>query len=198
MHRLPLRLLTALLPLICSGCGYHISGSPEAEAGYAWHTLYRDDVKTVAVPIFSNRTPYQGIEFRLSKAIVTQLEAQSPYKVVPRERADTILEGEITRVRVRTVSRDRASAVPQEQLYLMMLNFHWQDLRTGKMLVERRDFEQTAPYYPTTGEDIFVADQSNIERLALAVVQELQADWGGKGNPTTAPATPPPSRSRKK
>src|SRR5438270_14024307 len=94
MYRTLLSLFVSLPLLIICGCGYHISGSPETEPGYAWRTLYRDDVKTVAVPIFSNRTPYLGVEFRLSKAIVTQLEAQSPYKVVPRDRADTILEGE--------------------------------------------------------------------------------------------------------
>jgi len=178
------------IALVCCGCGYHISGSAETEPGFQWHTLYRDDVKTVAVPIFANRTYFQGVEFRLTKAIVTQLESQSPYKVVPRERADTILEGEITRVNLRTVSRDWASAVPQEQLYLIMLRFRWRDLRTGKILVERRDFEQTAPYYPTLGEDVFVGEQLNIERLALAVVQELQADWGPRPTPKTDDTQP--------
>ena len=191
MHRISSCILLCFLSLLVSGCGYHISGSPETEPGYAWHTLYRDDVKTVAVPIFANRTPYQGLEFRLSKAVVTQLEAQSPYKVVPRERADTILEGEIIQVRTRTVSRDFASAVPQEQLFLVMVNFRWQDLRTGKMLVERQEFEQTAPYYPTAGEDVFIAEQSNVERLGLAIVQELQSDWGGKPGASTQPSTLP-------
>jgi hypothetical protein len=53
-------------------------------------------------------------------------------------------------------------------------------LRSGKILVRRESFEQTAPLYPTLGEDQFVAEQQNIERLALAIVQELQADWGLK------------------
>lgn len=184
------RVIVLSVALVSCGCGYHISGSPETEPGFQWHTLYRDDVKTVAVPIFANRTYYQGVEFRLTKAIVTQLESQSPYKVVPRERADTILEGEITRVNLRTVSRDFASAVPQEQLYLIMLSFRWRDLRTGKILVERRDFEQTAPYYPTLGEDVFVGEQLNIERLALAVVQELQADWGPHPKPKSDDTQP--------
>ena len=173
------RLIVAIvvaLPL--AGCGYHISGSPETEPGYRWHSLYRDDVKTVAVPIFANRTFYQGVEFTLSKAVVNELEAQSPYKVVPKERADTILEGEVSTVRIRTVSRNRVSAVPQEQMALITVNFRWRDLRSGRVLVERRAFEQTAPYYPTLGEDRWVSEQQSVERLALAIVQELQADWG--------------------
>lgn len=170
----------ALLATSLAGCGYHLSGVGENDANYKWHTLYRDDVKTVAVPIFANRTFSQGVEFRLTKAVINQLEAQSPYKVAPKERADTILEGEVTRTRLRTISNNRVSATPQEQLFAITVRFTWRDLRSGRVLVERRDFEQTAPFYPTLGEDPFVGEQENIERLALAIVQELQADWGTK------------------
>ena len=173
-------LLIAILGLALSGCGYHLSGNAETDPGYKWHTLYRDDVHTVAVPIFANRTFDQGAEFQLTKAIIGQLESQSPYKVVPRERADTVLEGEITNARLHTISRNRVSAVPQEQMYSLIVRFTWRDLRNGKILAQRRDFEQTAPFYPTLGEDPFVGEQQNIERLALAIVQELQAEWGTK------------------
>jgi hypothetical protein len=172
----PMLLITVAL----SGCGYHLSGTPDTDPNYHFKTLYRDDVQSVAVPIFANRTYYQGAEFRLTKAIIGQLEGQSPYKVVPKERADTILEGEIINARINTLSENRISAVPQEQIYALVVKFTWRDLRSGKILVKRQSFEQTAPYYPTLGEDQFVGQQQNIERLALAIVQELQADWGTK------------------
>jgi hypothetical protein len=175
------------MPLGVAGCGYGRSGeAADGEgssagsggvAGYHWKSLYRDDVRTVAVPIFANKSFRRGVEFALSKAIVNQLEAQSPYKVVPRDRADTILEGEITDIVLRTYSQDPRTAIPQEQLYLVRINFTWKDLRTGKVLVERRRFEQSSTYYPTLGEGQFVGSQENVERLALAIVQEMQADW---------------------
>lgn len=179
------RPMTLRMPLLClllaiglSGCGYQQSGSTaNASGGYHWGTLYRGDVRTVAVPIFTNKTYYRGVEFNLTKAIVNQLEAQSPYKVVPRERADTVLEGEIQRVRVRTISLDRVTDIPQEQLYEVSVNFTWKDLRSGKILATQKDFEQTAPWYPTLGESDFFAQQQNVERLALAIVQRLQAEW---------------------
>lgn len=178
------QLLFFLVPLVlalgASGCGYHLSGSASSEPGYNWHTLYRDDVHTVAVPTFGNRTFYKGVEFRLTKAIINELEAQSPYRVSSKEQADTILEGEVTSVRMRTVSNNRASGVPMDQLYSIVVRFTWRDLRSGAILAERHDFEQTASFYPTLGEDPFVGEQENVERLALAVVQELQADWGAK------------------
>lgn len=177
--RAKLRLIPLLIwaALLAAGCGYQISGTPGNDS-YAGRTLFRDDVKTVAVPIFANKTYFQGVEFALSKALENQIESKSPYKVVPRDRADTLLEGEVTNIRVRTISNDRVSAVPQEQLYIVSVDFRWKDLRTGKILVQRRDFEQTAPWYPTLGEGQFYGNQQNIERLALAIVDELQADWG--------------------
>ncbi len=164
--------------VLVSGCGYQQSGSMENAAGYQNHTLFRDDVQTVAVPIFTNRTYYRGVEFGLTKAVINQLEGQSPYKVVPRERADTILTGEIERVVVHTTSESFTSGLPQDQRYLITVGFTWKDLRTGKILVERHQFEQTATWYPTLGEGQRVAQEESIERLALAIVQEMQADWG--------------------
>ncbi len=95
----------------------------------------------------------------------------------PGEQADTVLEGEIVNIFIRTLSDDTRVGIPQEQLYRVRVNFTWKDLRTGKILVERRRFEQTATFYPTLGEGQFVGAQANVERLAVAIVQELQADW---------------------
>src|SRR4051812_2118332 len=88
-----LLILCFLLPGL-SGCGYSHSGEGSSSSGYEWRSLYREDVRTVAVPIFANKTFRRGVEFQLTQAIVVQLEAKSPYKVVARERADTVLEGE--------------------------------------------------------------------------------------------------------
>jgi lipopolysaccharide assembly LptE-like protein len=186
MSRLTVILIVSLVfAAAASGCGYGRSGagavpggSPStAPSGYQWRSLYRDDVRTVAVPIFTNRSFRRGVEFSLSKAIVNQLEASSPYKVVPREHADTVLEGEILDINFRTLSPDVQTGVPQEQLYIVRINFTWKDLRTGKILVERRRFEQSTTFYPTLGEGQFIGSQQNVERLAVAIVQEMQADW---------------------
>ena len=162
------------LVLVLSGCGYKTGSESE---GYHWGSLYRQDVRTVAVPIFTKRSFDRGTEFNLSQAVVKQIEANTPYKVVPRERADTILEGQVVDVQVGTMSTDRNSAIPQEQMLGVTVDFTWKDLRSGRILVERRGFEQTATYYPTLGEGRALGRQQAVERLALAIVQELQADW---------------------
>lgn len=174
-----LRLVTLVGLAALGGCGsggYSTTGSEPAD-GYKWRSLYREDVATVAIPIFANTSFERGVEFSLTQALVSQLEANSPYKVVPAERADTILEGEIISVRLRTLSEDTTTALPQEQLYGITVNFTWKDLRSGRILVERRNFEQTATMYPTLAEGRFVASQVAVERLAIGITQEMQADW---------------------
>lgn len=172
---LPLLSLMILLGAL-SGCGYQVSGGAP-RSGYQWKSLYREDVRTVAVPIFTTRDFTRGVEFQLSRAVAQQIEASTPYKVAPRERADTILEGEVASVSITKLSENKDTSTPQEQMLVYSVNFTWKDLRNGRILVRRRNFQQAAPYYPTLGEGRFVGAQQAAEELAVAIVQELQADW---------------------
>ena len=175
----PRYLILCAMLLIIGGCGYSHPGdsSRPTSGAYQWHSLYREDIQTVAVPIFTNREYTRGVEFGLTKAVINEIEAHSPYKVVAKEKADTILEGEITGVRVSTLSREVEQAVPQEQMVIMTVNFRWRDLRSGEILLERHDFEQTATYYPTLGEGQFEGNQDAIEKLGFAIAREMRADW---------------------
>src|SRR5262245_14633238 len=104
--------------LLLSGCNYnsgYSSPGSDPKGWYQWRSLYREDVKTVAVPIFKTKDYRRGVEFALSKALVNQLEMRTPYKVVERGKADTILEGEIVEIKVHTISQDSTASIPQEQ-----------------------------------------------------------------------------------
>lgn len=162
-----------------AGCGYNQSGSEKnrLEGGYNWNSLFREDVQTVAVPIFTNITFRRGYEFRLTEAVVKHMEAHAPYKAVPRERADTILEGQITDVRVLTVARDYNTNLPREQLMTVTLDLLWKDLRSGQVLMQRQGLSHQAVYYPPLGESDFIGSQEAIESLARVIVEQMQADW---------------------
>jgi len=159
-----------LIFLLAGGCA-------SRGGGYHWSSLYRQEISTVAVPIFASKDYHRGVEFQVSDALVKKIEEFTPYKVVPRERADTILEGEIVAVRPLTVTLDPHTATPQEEQYSIVVNFTWKNLHDGKVLVSRRDFEQTVNYYPTLGEGQYVPAQTAAERLALAIVHEMEAAW---------------------
>ena len=180
-------ILAVTLAALVAGCGYQhgadssaataSSSSDSAAGSYHWRSVYRQDIHTVAVPIFKNNDFQRGVEFALSKSVINQIEATTPYKVVPRERADTILEGEIVAVRVNTLSRNSQSNVPQDQLLDIIVDFTWKDLKSGRILVARRGLERTASFYATLGEGRETGTQIATEKMAVAIVQELESDW---------------------
>ena len=157
------------LACLLTGCG--------SDGGYHWGGLYRQDVSTVAVPIFTSKDFHRDVEFEVSQALVTKIEEFTPYKVTSRDKADTILEGEIVSIQPLTLTLDPNTNTPQEQDYSIICNFTWKDLRTGKILVSRQNFEQTSTYFGILGEDQYVASQDAAERLALGIVHEMQAAW---------------------
>ncbi len=72
---------------------------------------------------------------------------------------------------------DPNTALPQQVLYSIRVNFTWKDLHTGKILVQKAGFEESTMYYPTLGEDQSISSQDAVERLALAIVQEMESSW---------------------
>jgi hypothetical protein len=168
-------ILSIFLVLALTGCGSHSGGD---NAGLHWSSTYRQDIHSVAVPIFTTRDYHRGVEFQLTDALVRKIEEFTPYKVEPRERADTILEGEIVSISTNTLQLDPYTATPQEEQYSIIVNFTWKDLHTGKILMTRQGFQQTSSYYPTLGEgQAWVGSENTVDRLALGIVHEMEGAW---------------------
>ena len=72
---------------------------------------------------------------------------------------------------------DPQTALPREQEFDVQVSFTWKNLRTGRIMVQRKNFDEKASYFPTLGEDPTAGSQDAMEKLALSIVQELQADW---------------------
>ena len=179
------RSLVLVLLLLGTGCGYQESqfgsdaeqpAKPDSH-GYQWHSLYREDIQTIAVPVFTNVTYRRGLEIQLTKAITQDIETHTPYKVVSPQNADTILEGEVSYASNYPLSINPYTNLPQEQQYMITVNFTWKNLRTGQVIVARKGFDQRSSYYPTLGENQDVGAADAIQRLSLSLVEELQADW---------------------
>lgn len=162
-------LLFAVL-LAFGGCGY-------SQGGYRSGSTFREGVRTVAVPAFGTRSFQRDDEVMLTQAIVAQIESRTPYKVVPRERADTILEGVVVSAGSGTVNVSPFNALPQEATYTMSVDFTWRDLRTGQILVTRKNFDQTSTYYPSLGDGRSAGKQQAAEGLAASIVNEMQGEW---------------------
>ncbi|MBI1337502.1 MAG: hypothetical protein GC164_11125 [Phycisphaera sp.] len=160
-------LATLVTLLLATGCGYQHK------------ELFPDQYATVSVPIFGNRTFYRGVEFDLSEALIKEIELRTPYKAVPGSRAQTVLEGNITGISQRQLSRTRTGGLPEEIEVTITVDFVWKDLGTGTVIRERRGFESVGRYVPSlpVSEPFPVAQHQAVQRLATDIVSTMRADW---------------------
>jgi hypothetical protein len=164
-----------LLAGIVGGCGYSIA------------PLHPGDVTTVAVPIWHRgRNVYRrGLEFRLTEALVKQIEMRTPYKVTDGGRADTELTGTIERVEQRVLSFNPDTGRPRELELTVTVSFRWKDLRSGEMRAERTNFAVSGTYIPHEPfeRDFFQGSEDVINKLARRVVEQMEGGWADAVEP---------------
>jgi hypothetical protein len=100
--------------------------------------LYDTNIKTVYVPVFNNRafqtTPYRGIEVDITRAVVREIGAKTPFRVVSdTERADTEIKGVVVNISKNILNRNQQNLTREAEVVLTV-DVLWRDLRTGKNL----------------------------------------------------------------
>jgi Lipopolysaccharide-assembly len=144
--------------------------------GYSTRPLYNSAYHTVAVPIFTNKSFRREWEFRLTEAVAKNIEYRTPYKLNSTDKADTVLTGEITDIQENVLTQRAGTILPQETEVTVIVNFTWKD-RNGRVLVERKGFNRSATEIMQTGERVTDAEQLAVERLAAAIVDQMQSEW---------------------
>jgi outer membrane lipopolysaccharide assembly protein LptE/RlpB len=86
---------TLLLLLIVTGCGYHFSGQGNP---------FSEDIKTIAIPVFSNQTGEAGFENYLTNQLVYEFTSRKRLRVVDIKDADVVLKGKIRSINLPDIS----------------------------------------------------------------------------------------------
>lgn len=145
--------------------------------GYTSQTLYPKDVQSVQVDIFANRTFYRGAEFDLTEALSKQIELKTPYKVVSGRRADTLLEGTIVAINQRLLSRRHDGGLPQQLEMQVIVDFTWRNLRTGKVITDRKGLMAVGRYVPPVGQVQATGQHEAMQAMADRIVAALAEQW---------------------
>jgi hypothetical protein len=126
--------VAALAALV--GC----QGGPPCIFGYQLgaDALYDPNIKSVYVPVFSNRafqtTPERGIEVDITKAVVREIGAKTKFKIVSDPtRADTELLGNVVSITKTVLNRDQQNLIREAEIVLTV-DVLWRDLRDGTIL----------------------------------------------------------------
>ena len=116
-----------------------------AGCGYSFHGTLPDHIQTVAVPVFANKTGEPAIESFLTSAVVEAFSTNGRLRVVKREDADAVLEGEVIGYSVQSISYDSQANVRQYRLTVTM-NLKLLDMRKSAVLFEEHSLREKADF----------------------------------------------------
>ena len=109
-------------------------------AGYGTRGNLPDHIKTVAVPIFKNRTLEPGVE-----SVVNAFSSGGRVRVVPLAEADAILEGEVVGYSLEGLAFDRSAIVRAYRLRLT-LNVEFRDVKRSAMLWRQEGLQEASDF----------------------------------------------------
>lgn len=145
--------------------------------GYSTERPFTTDIQTVHVEAFHSREFRRELEFRLTEAVVKRIEMDTPWRIAPRKTADALLSGEILRVDNRTFGDDIDTDLPREIGSTIVVRYRLQDLRSGKILVERPRFVHQTSYIPPVGESFDQGMTRGLDGMAERIVESMEEDW---------------------
>ena len=128
-----LAVLVAAVAVVVGGCGYTVRGNLPSH------------LKTVAVPVFVNRTQEPAVENSITSAVVEAFSTNGRLRVVRREEADSLLEGQIIGYRLEPLAFDARANARQYRL-IVTLSLKFTDLRKNEVLFEEKALQEKADF----------------------------------------------------
>jgi len=161
--------------LATTGCATYQFGS---------RSLFRDDIRTVYVPVARNETFRHDLGPRLTEAVVRQIELRTPYKATGDPAADSVLNLRITN-QMKSVLTEAASDDPRALDAVVSAVVVWND-RLGNPLLQNHlivdanlgtSLLQSNRFVPEAGQSIQTSLQDTIEDLADRIVSQMEMRW---------------------
>ena len=116
-----------------------------AGCGYSFRGNLPDHIKTVAVPIFQNKTSEPGVESLLTSAVVDAFASNGRLRVVKPEEADAVLTGEVVGYGVVSIAYDNLANVRQYRLVVTM-NLRLRDVKKNETLFDQQGLREYADF----------------------------------------------------
>lgn len=144
--------------------------------GYGAHEHFRTDIESIHVEMFASKEFRRDLEFMLTEAVKKRIAIDTPYRLVSKDKADTILKGEILEERQAAFAPDFRSRLPRDKQLTLAVQVEWKDLRSGEILLDRPVL-QSVDYLPPAGESEKFAQQRVIDKLAMRIIAGMYDDW---------------------
>jgi hypothetical protein len=147
-------------------------------SGYSNESLFPEEVSSVYVEMFDNRSFRRGIEYDLTDALAKRIEAETPYKIISsRDRADTIISGQILSARELWLSRERETGRALEKEVELVAVVNWENLKTGELLIDNQSVSASASYSEWQEQGFEYGSTLAANNLARKIVELMEKDW---------------------
>jgi hypothetical protein len=167
MSRWPCILIAVVFSIGLAGC-----------SGYSNESLYPQSVGTVYVEMFDNQSYRRGIEYEVTDALAKRIEAQTPYKIVTdRNRADTVISGQIVQATEETLTTERQVGRPLEKAVELRAVVSWKNLRTGELLIDNKTVTASASYSEWQNQTFAYGSTLAANSMANRIVELMEAEW---------------------
>ena len=150
-----------LLAVLLVGCGYSL------------RSTLPPHIKTVAIPVLTNRTPEPGIEDLITQALIDAMVSSGRMRVVRPEQADALLEGEVIGYAVDALAFNRAANVTEYRLRIA-LKLTLRDLRQNTILWQEERVEEKADFrVPGQVTEALVREDQALRRAAVDIARAV-------------------------
>lgn len=161
------------ITLLCLGFG----GCAEM-SGYSDESLFPEDVGSVYVKMFDNRSYRRGVEYELTDALAKRIEAETPYKIISSpDRADTVISGQIVQITEAVLSSERQTGRVLEGEVQLRAVVNWKNLKTGELLIDNRSVSAAASYSQWQNQGFNYASTLAANNLARRIVELMEKEW---------------------
>ncbi len=170
--------LAALIGCSLVVCLWSAGCSEFDPTSYSNDWLYPEEVSSVYLEMFDSASLQRGHEYILTNALAKRIEAQTPYKIVSnRNRADTILSGNISTVGEAVLVGEQQTGQPLEKQFEISAVVSWKNLKTGKLLIDSESASASASFSEFQNQSTEYASRLAANRLAERIVEMMQKKW---------------------
>jgi hypothetical protein len=163
--------VVALACLSLSGCmGYHIGSAKP---------YYLQDVHTIAIPTFVNKTLIPRVEVLVTDTVIKQFQQDGTFKIGADSHADATLKGEIIRISRSPARSVRGNVLATSEFNLSMRVRYRLVGPDGKPLGPTGEAVGTTSFF--VGTDVTTDERQALplatEELATRLVTQLSEGW---------------------
>ena len=138
-----------------------------------------DDVDTVSVRVFVNKTLYRDVDFQLTDALRREVSALTYYSVGTPDDADAVLEGEVTEYQEPAEVIDENQEVTSRRIHLAA-SYKLIDSASGDVLAGPKTARWSELYRVRSGLSLAEVREKAVRKLAQKIVQDVFQPWPEK------------------